>query len=396
MRFAFSTPSMYLVILLATLVACGNGASAPSPELQGDPPRTFAAHFPEGRWVSQPCSNEAACGPFGFAQSENGPGIENCVGDANLGLLLIGRFLSIAGVPANRIARWTGERWEALGAGLDALAEGLLVHEGDVYAGGAFTRSGALSLNHVARWNPNEGWRPLGLGVDAAVRSLTVYRGELIAAGHFRNAGGAPAAGIARWDGERWWPLAGGIEAPLAGGVFAMTVYQDRLIVAGNFSAAGGVAAQNIAVWDGQSWSALQGGLDDKVYGLEAYGDELYATGDFQYAAGLPTPYVARYSQSTWAAVGSGFQGDEAKGRALTRWNDLLVAGGNFLEAGGAPAARVATWNGESWAPLGEGLNNWVEGLTTYGGKLVACGWFNALANGGPVGFATYEPSLTP
>jgi hypothetical protein len=82
----------------------------------------------------------------------------------------MGGFSEIDGVPANQLARWDGQRWHALGAGvivmqgfhgdepMVATVRALAVAEnGTVIAGSSFNRAGATTANNIARWDGG-GW----------------------------------------------------------------------------------------------------------------------------------------------------------------------------------------------------------------------------------------------
>jgi hypothetical protein len=62
-----------------------------------------------------------------------------------------------------------------------------------------------VPCQHIARWDGNA-WEPLGAGVSCGqlyVNALAVYNGELIAGGGFATAGGHVSAYFARWACER-------------------------------------------------------------------------------------------------------------------------------------------------------------------------------------------------
>jgi hypothetical protein len=53
----------------------------------------------------------------------------------------------------HNIARWNGETWLPFGSGLDLQGLALLVHEGHLYVGGAFTTAGGKVSEYIARWD---------------------------------------------------------------------------------------------------------------------------------------------------------------------------------------------------------------------------------------------------
>jgi hypothetical protein len=96
----------------------------------------------------------------------------------------------------------------------------------DVYAGGFFTKAGALDVGRVARWDGSSWW-DVGGGVGQSagfhtVTALLFHDGVLYVGGLFQGAGNTPATNIARWDGSRWLTM-----GALNGQVHDLEVFQD-------------------------------------------------------------------------------------------------------------------------------------------------------------------------
>ncbi len=294
-----------------------------------------------------------------------------------------GNFTSAGGVPANRIARWDGGSWNALGLGVsggvapDVRSLGVF-DDGSgpaLYAGGGFTSAGGQPASLIARWDGSS-WSPLGEGVGGgaiqSVWALCVFDdgtgSALYAGGRFTTAGGQPASRIARWDGSTWSTVGQGVNGGSDPAVFALSVMDDgtgsALYAAGRFTAAGGQAANSIARWDGSSWSPLGQGLVDRVMALGASaagpgpasppGGHPPAGGG---GGGQAASHIARWDGSSWSPLGHGMNGWV---QALAVFDDgtgaALYAGGTFTSAGGVAANRIARWDGSSWSPLGEGV----------------------------------------
>ena len=51
---------------------------------------------------------------------------------------------------------------------------------GNLYAAGYFTEAGGVSVNYVAKWD-GQNWSPLGAGMDNVVSSLAVVGDDLYA-----------------------------------------------------------------------------------------------------------------------------------------------------------------------------------------------------------------------
>ncbi len=248
-------------------------------------------------------------------------------------LYITGAFTSVAGVPANKVARLSGLTpvWSAMGSGLPADGrKGLLVrsvgatsHEvlavtaegagrvrrwtasGWVEHGPAFTGSGPEALDfYGGRYivatgakvhfldSAHNTWAPLGPGLQSAPTELEVYGGELYIAGGFDYVSNERHNRIVRWNGTQFSPVGGGI----VGQVYAMRAFGGELFVGGAFSEAGGVPAGSIARWNGTAWSTA-GTSPNGVTDLEVHNGELYLSGSFGGA-------VRRWTGSQWQVVG--------------------------------------------------------------------------------------------
>jgi hypothetical protein len=234
----------------------------------------------------------------------------------NGSLIVGGQFLRAGGKDVNHIARWTGTDWFPLtgpsGTGVNAAAVWALTsYNGALAVGGGFTEAGGVPANRVARWN-GTAWSALGTGVGtgeltADTMALAVYNGALVAGGYFTVAGTTTVNNIARWNGSTWSALAGPSGTGTSDPVRALAVYGNALYVGGHFLQAGGVTVNHIARWNGSAWSALTGpsgtGTNAPVYALAVYAGTLLAGGGFTDAGGLAVTYLARWNGSTWSAL---------------------------------------------------------------------------------------------
>jgi hypothetical protein len=111
-----------------------------------------------------------------------------------------GEFTTAGGVAANRIARWNGSSWSALGSGMNGSVTALTVlPNGDLVAGGSFTSAGGVAANRIARWSGSN-WSALGSGMDSIVTALAMLpTGTLAVGGEFRGANGQVSAFFARY-----------------------------------------------------------------------------------------------------------------------------------------------------------------------------------------------------
>ncbi|MCW5757723.1 MAG: hypothetical protein KIT54_10845 [Phycisphaeraceae bacterium] len=111
------------------------------------------------------------------------------------------------------ILRWDGSTWRALPTGLTGAdftgsvgGRGMAVYKDKLYVGGIFTAAGGLDTRKIARWT-GDAWERVGaagLGLTLTtpldmVRTLHVYGGELIMGGRFSAVGTQASGNFARW-----------------------------------------------------------------------------------------------------------------------------------------------------------------------------------------------------
>ncbi len=297
-----------------------------------------------------------------------------------------GDFISVGNAVARGIARWNGTSWENLGKGFNSSVLAIGILGTDVYVGGGFTYvtnsdSTPILVNRIAKWNGSS-WSALGTGIGGVVNALAVSGSDLFVAGNFTTAGVTPANNIAKWNGTAWSALGSG----MGGGfpvVNSLTVSGSDVYAGGWFTTAGGIPASKIAKWNGSTWSALAGGMDDAVNALAFFGTDLYAGGVFMRAtnsggASVSSIGIAKWNGTSWSAVGGGASSSVS---ALVGFGGSIYAGGAFsfvTNSGGVTvsASRMARWNGSSWSSVGAGVNNAVYALVGSGSDLFAGGSF--------------------
>ncbi|MCW5776928.1 MAG: hypothetical protein KIS87_10860 [Phycisphaeraceae bacterium] len=118
-----------------------------------------------------------------------------------------GQFTTAGGVSANRIARWDGQSWSALGTGMNERVYALTVFDDGsgpaLYAGGTFTTAGGVSAIRIARWD-GQAWSALGSGMNDSVHALTVFddgSGPALYAGGAFITSPAGDSYLAKWQG---------------------------------------------------------------------------------------------------------------------------------------------------------------------------------------------------
>ena len=277
------------------------------------------------------------------------------------GSVYAGRFTTIGGVAANRIALWDGSTFSALGTGTNGdVNEVLVLADGTLVAGGTFGSAGGNTVNCLARWNGST-WSGFGNGVDALapfganVQALAqLQNGDLVVGGNFAGVSGTAAANIARWNGTSWSALGTGLG--VFGGSALCVLANGDLVVGGSFLTAGGVACNRIARWNG-AWSALGTGTNAVVSSLLALPNgDVMAGGLFTTAGGLTANRLARWNGSAWSAFPTGL--DAAVHEIVQDGTGAVVVGGDFTLANGSAAgnlARLVSSCGPSAASLGAG-----------------------------------------
>ncbi len=193
-----------------------------------------------------------------------------------------GDFTDAAGIPqADYLAVWTGDVWThassqgAVNGDLNGPVLGLAVRDWSVVVGGSFTdAAGIATADYFAFW---DGWAWSAAGsngpggaLNNVVRALLVVEGDIYAGGAFTNAAGVSEADyVARWNGSSWSSLGsnGPGSGALNGEVRALAVSSGDLYVGGSFTdAAGAPQADHVARWNGSSWSALGSTAPEMVH----------------------------------------------------------------------------------------------------------------------------------
>jgi hypothetical protein len=205
---------------------------------------------------------------------------EGVAGGAGQRLFAAGRFTYSGDLLVNGIARWDGSAWSALGSGLEPVPANLMpvartmavFNDGSgnaLYVGGTFRSAGGLPVFNIARWRGQQ-WRHVGAGLDGGggwVLALEVHDPDgpgpqparLHAGGNFALSGGAPVRKLAVWNGTTWNEVAGGLSGP--GAVRALLSWDDgtgpALYIAGDPLSAGGLATNLAFKLTASGWQAL-------------------------------------------------------------------------------------------------------------------------------------------
>ncbi len=317
------------------------------PQAFGATPRTtltLAAAVPTAQWLpafgSAPMNETLVTE---FAEYDDGHG---------LALFAAGSFQRAGGTQAQRIARWNGTHWHAIGA-LDGDVHALAVYDdGDgpgLYVGGEFTTAGGVAAPYLARWDGTS-WSAVAEGLPAPVRALAVIQdaaGESLFASTFTTGAGR----VHRYNGHFWAQLGGTMNDR----VLALEGFDDgsgtAVYAGGVFSMIDGTGARlaRVAKWDGFAWQAVGAGVSDIILELRAF-DDGSGPGLF---AGTHTALV-KWNTATWTAVPGA---ESIRVQALTVFDPgggpgLFVAG-DFNPVSAVLDPSIARWDGTSFTEIG-------------------------------------------
>ncbi len=260
------------------------------------------------------------------------------------------------------IARWDGTAWHAMGNGLSDTIVGwgrsLAVYDSgdgaELYVSGRFTHAGFAPANKIARWDGEE-WRALGTGLgEEATKMVVADVGAgpmLYAIGGFAGVDYQPAGYIAAWDGTSWHTLEGGFDQKPMGLAILREGEHDAVYVAGAFTTAGGRPANGFAKWDGEHWipaapSPPPPTAWSQLFALNTpAGERLFAlgsrhAGDYSWYSEL-----WRLEGDTWISLGT----FDKLARDLTTYDDgggpSLFVGGDFDAVDGIASRGIARRN---------------------------------------------------
>jgi hypothetical protein len=275
-------------------------------------------------------------------------------------------------------------QWFNMGTGFDNVIKSITNINNDIYVCGDFsTAPPSTIVNRIAKWN-GVSWSALGSGVNSNCFKILSSGNILYLTGNFTTAGGISANYIAKWDGSSWSALGVGLSGS---GQSLAVASNNNLYVGGNFIRAGGNVVNRVAMWNGSTWSGLGTGMNNTTVHALAIGLDgtLYAGGDFTTAGGVSANYVARWNGSSWSSLGSGMN-NTVKTLAIGS-DGTLYAGGDFTSAGGATANYIAKWNGSTWSQVGSGLdaNVYSIHISALGIVYVMCGYSTVYDTYGPL-----------
>ena len=287
--------------------------------------------------------------------------------------------------------RRTNGQWLALGSGMQALVQHILVdpQRGRIYWAGSFTTANGVTVNRICYWNGTT-FVAMDGGVNNIVRAMALApNGDLWISGDFTTVGtGATACkGLARWNvaTSTWTAFANTTDS--FAGIFCIVIDSSgNVFIGGDFTNWDGIAAADqIAKYDGATWTAL---------GTSPFTTEIYPryslsmafdtsgnlwTGEYR-ESGTGTLSIRRWNGTTWTTVitTDSLAGGDGIFALVFAPDGRLFIGGTFGTLGGVTATNIAIYNGTSVSALGLGVNNDVYTLMYLNGILYAGGTFTS------------------
>lgn len=291
------------------------------------------------------------------------------------------------GMEIQRIARWNGQAWTQVGAGLSSEVKSLCVFDMDghypglarLFAAGHLTSSGDTALNHFTRWN-GAAWEeietPIPLSGLSEIQVLKVLdhvaagfgSPSLIAGGWFRFDPRHESNGVGVWNGNEWSAM-GSADGPYVYAKDFVSFDDDGeggrppRVLAGGYLDEQNYVSYSVGTWNGEDWVSLGKGIKSEVTSLISFDSdgegpqaaELYAGGNFSGAGGVVSPGVARWNGYEWRPISLGMHAINAMCKfsepAVFAHDCLAVAGYRRIE-GGEYSSEVAALRDQSWIRL--------------------------------------------
>jgi hypothetical protein len=268
-------------------------------------------------------------------------------------LIAGGLFTQAGGSNALHVAQWDGSTWFPMGAGFDNSAWALEVFDDSLYAGGSFTKSGNLEVTGIAKWD-GQNWTALPAlsnplyAAHPWINALLNHgmNTELIVGGDFRNAGAVTVNHVARWNGASWGAMGEGFNGLVEG----LCEYQGSVIACGGFTASGMTTVNRIARWSGTFWEPIGSGFPSgAIMDVEVFQGVLVAGGYLTNPDDTWRPYAAYWNGQTWQSLGT-LGGSRV--RAMHALGNSLFLGGEFTSVDGIPSYYIARLDGLDLVPV--------------------------------------------
>jgi hypothetical protein len=364
--------------------------------------------------------------PFTDTITKGNQGIVRSLGVRNGALYIGGSFVTMGGINAHSIVKYSGGVFTPLSTGVFGSVTAMNVFGGDLYVGGNFTEAGGVALEHLAKLNVSDSWQaanvsfgPYGGYPATAVYAVTSNDKYVFIGGEFVNLAGVTVNHIAMWDKttRKWSPLGKGVD----GNVNALTVYGSKLYVGGEFTYAdtnivhyiayfdldtkswhsmgdgsarfiddiaadasgayasiyypleGNVFNNYLGRWDGSKWVQMDGAITGYINAIAKTGDSIMIGGVISSIDGNPYNNIAIHTSNGWDSFGDGLS-DRVE--QIVSTPDGIYAGGNFAMSGTTTLFGIGKWDGTEWLDLDGGMNARVRALAWDGKALYVGGYF--------------------
>jgi hypothetical protein len=357
--------------------------------------------------------------------------------DATGQVYMTGNFLSVNGVSANRVARYDGTTWHAMGSGIVQPQPGLgnyystamAAIGNEVYLAGAMTQVGGVTVNNVARWNgstwsamaggiptygtpktlavvngqlhvgtgaigPNGGpytanvlrwtgtaWSVVGSSFNLDVEALVERNGVVHASGAFTAAGGQPVNHVARLSGSSWVDAGNPFDLQYARSLAHCT---HGLYVGGITNLTDQTDMHNIVRFDGTRWRNVGDGVGFPTFGTQyvnavlCHNGQTYIAGKFDQVGGVRSHHVAQWDGDQWMDIGLPFA-EPSRVNAMVMKGDTLIIGGSFTVSNPPLIRHLAMRVNGVWLPMGTGADDEVFALALHNNELYIGGEFSTL-----------------
>jgi uncharacterized delta-60 repeat protein len=279
-------------------------------------------------------------------------------------LLAGGAFTSYRGANINRIARLnsdgTLDNAFIVGTGFTSTVNSLAVHsDGKILVGGNFTSYNGTSRSRIARLNSNgslDTGFTVGTGFNAAVNKVAVQTdGKVLVGGQFTSYNGTTVNRIARLNTDGTLDSGFAVGTGLNDQVLSLVVQNDgKILVGGWFTSYNGTSRNYIARLnsDGSLDTGFTiGTVDSAVYSMAVLSDgKILVGGGFTSYNGTSINRIARLNSDgsfdSGFNIGTGFSGGAVAALA-TQSDGKILVGGNFLRFNGTSRNNFARLNSD-------------------------------------------------
>lgn len=247
------------------------------------------------------------------------------------------------------LARWDGTQWHPID-GAAPCASCLtgtiwsiaIAPDGDIYVTGSLTADNLPTEQKVARWDGTQ-WSALGTG---PVTNSSNYSPKHMVVNSLEHVFVATEDDVAWWNGTEWLSTEADITLDL--------------VMGSNDLLYGAFYNNYIAVWDGTAWSQLGEEIPGVISLVVSPENEIYALGRFeqQTETYFVLHWTGTTWETVGPAVTPLNTGDMATAGVFDTAGNLYITGNFVFEYEGQTFSKIARWDGTNWSPLGSGLSS--------------------------------------